>query len=381
MLNSIRPLHIGKFIPPPYAGIEAHVDTLLCALSQQIEATLVASDAHQKHGRPLPKAPYRILAARSYATFASTAISPGLLPLVQREFHAGRANILHTHAPNPWGDATALFASKNTPVVMTWHSDIVRQKTLLKLYRGFQQRALQRADRIVVFTPKHYESSQQLKLDGIEKKIVTVPIGIDFSRLDSDREGANVLASIRQWVAGRPVLLTVGRHVYYKGYEHLISAVHKMRSDAVLLMIGTGPLSPVLRQQVEALGLSDRVRFLGEVDEPTLVAALHYCDVFCLPSIEPSEAFGIASAEAMACGKPTVVCELNNGVNYLNQNGTTSLVVPPKNEAALADAMDQLIQDDTLRQQMGAAACKWVRSQFSVEAMRDGTLDLYRSLC
>lgn len=379
-MNAIlRPLHIGKFIPPPYAGIEAHIDTLLRALGPQVQATLVASEPDRS--RILPVVPYRILAAHSYGTVASAALSPGLLSLVRGEFAAGRANLLHLHAPNPWGDLAALLADKRTPVVMTWHSDIVKQKRLLKLYRGIQRRALQRADRIVAFTPKHYESSQQLKLDGIEKKIVSIPMGIDFSRLDTDHRDTAALAEIRQWVAGRPVLLTVGRHVYYKGYQHLINAVHKMRSDAVLLMVGTGPLSPMLQDQVNDLGLGKRVRLLGEVDQPTLVAAFHYCDVFCLPSIEPSEAFGIASAEAMACGKPTVVCELNNGVNYLNQNGVTSLVVPPKDEAALADAMGQLVRDDALRERMGAAACNWVRSYFSVETMRDGMLALYRELC
>ncbi len=145
-------------------------------------------------------------------------------------------------------------------------------------------------------------------------------------------------------------------------------------------MIGTGPLGPALRRQAEERGIAERVRFLGEVDQPTLVAALQRCDVFALPSIERSEAFGIASAEAMAFGKPTIVCELENGVNFLNRAGETSLVTRPRDEAALADAIDQLARDAALRERLGAAARTWARTQFSVDVMRDATLALYRQL-
>jgi rhamnosyl/mannosyltransferase len=205
-------------------------------------------------------------------------------------------------------------------------------------------------------------------------------MGIDFSRLDKSFCDGGTTARLDDFATGRPLLLTVGRHVYYKGYEYLLSAMAQLRSDAVLVMIGTGPLGAALKTQAMELGLQHRVLFLGEVDQPTLVAAMHRCDAFCLPSIEASEAFGIASAEAMACGKPTVVCELGNGVNYLNQAVVTSLTVPPRNVQALADAIDTLMLNDSLRARMGGAAKEWVRHNFSIAAMRDGTTNLYRTL-
>ena|SRR6218665_2409090 len=217
-------------------------------------------------------------------------------------------------------------------------------------------------------------------MPGLERKVVAVPIGIDFARLDALEPDVQSQARIRAWAAGRPILLSVGRHVYYKGYQHLISALKGMRSDAVLVMIGAGPLSVELKRLTAELGMSGRILFMGEVDESTLAGALQVCDVFCLPSIEQSEAFGIASAEAMACGKPTVVCQLGNGVNYLNQEGRTSLVTPPRDEAALSDALDQLVRDEPMRLRMGTLAREWVRSEFALSAMRDGTLKLYREL-
>jgi glycosyltransferase involved in cell wall biosynthesis len=367
-------------IPPPYAGMEEHVDTLLCALSEQANCTLVASDT-VRHRRPtLPVSPYRVLAARSYGSLASAMVSPALMGIVHREFQAKRANLLHVHAPNPWGDLAILRAPKGVPTVMTWHSDIVRQRVLLQAYGRYQQRALARVDRVVVFTPAHYTSSEQLRVHDLAHKVVHVPIGIDFSRLDAAARDEALLERIDKLAHGRPVLLTVGRHVYYKGYSHLLGALSKASADAVLVMIGAGPLTASLRRRVLELGLSRRVLMLGEVTGLSLVTALHRCDVFCLPSIAPSEAFGIATAEAMACGKPAVVCELNNGVTYLNQAGKTSLVVPPSDEFALADALDTLVRDASLRSRLGAAARDHVRSQFSVTAMREGTLALYRSL-
>jgi glycosyltransferase involved in cell wall biosynthesis len=110
------------------------------------------------------------------------------------------------------------------------------------------------------------------------------------------------------------------------------------------------------------------------------VSAIHHCDVFCLPSVEQTEAFGIASAEAMAWAKPTVVCELGNGVNYLNRHGTTGLAVPPRDPAALADALDSLVADAGLRARMGTAAREWVRGEFSITAMKTGMIRLYEAL-
>jgi rhamnosyl/mannosyltransferase len=274
----------------------------------------------------------------------------------------------------------ALSSPAAVPVVLTWHSDIVRQRKLLKIYRTIQRRALERADRIVVYTPKHYESSEQLHQFDLNKKISFVPIGIDFDRLDPRLAREETALALGNFSRGRSVILTVGRHVYYKGYEYLLSAMSKLRSDAVLVMVGTGLLTDALKRQADELGIRNRVLFLGEADNASLVSAFHHCDVFCLPSIEPSEAFGIASAEAMACGKPTVVCELNNGVNYLNQAGRTGLSVPPRDAVALADALDILVRDEGLRLRMGAAANAWVRSQFSIAAMKDGTTRLYESL-
>lgn len=375
-VSVVRPLHVGKFIPPPFAGIEAHIDTLLRAMAPDVRSVLVACKAPWQT-RPASTA-YRTIAAWSFGKFASVALSPDMLLRIRQELRTGRCNLLHLHAPNPWGDLAALQAGADIPVVMSWHSDIVRQRRLMSLYRPTQRRVLERVDRIIVFTPSHYESSEQLHQIDVSDKIRVVPMGIDVSRFDGAPQP--LPEPVSRFVGGRRLVLTIGRHVYYKGYEHLIDAFGALDADAALVMVGAGPLTPALQRRIAERGLEQRILMLGEVDEATLVALLHGCDIFTLPSIEPSEAFGIASAEAMACGKPTVVCQLGNGVNYLNREGVTSLAVPPRDARALADALRTLVRDDALRERMGAEARRWVRERFSVEAMARGTLAVYESL-
>lgn len=379
-MPEVRPLHIGKFVPPPYAGVEAHVDTLLRVLLPQVQGTLVAGESPQSLPADAAPPPYRLLTARSWGKFSSATLSPGVLALARRELQSGRCNLLHVHVPNPWGDFALLRAPRGVPTVMTWHSDILRQRRLMLAYRHVQRAALRRVDRVVVFTPKHYESSAQLHQVDVASRLVQVPIGIDFDRLDVRHASAKATAALVAFAQGRPTVLTVGRHVYYKGYEYLLRAFARLRLEAVLVMVGSGVLTPQLRQLAAELGLDGRVLFLGEVDDAALASAFHHCDVFTLPSIERTEAFGIASAEAMACGKPTVACRLGNGVDYLNQEGRTSLLAPPRDVPALAEALAALLADEGLRRRMGESARAWARSEFSLAAMKREMLRLYESL-
>lgn len=376
-----RPLHVGKFVPPPYAGVEAHVDTLLRCLGDSVDATLVAAESPQRSTIDTVRdLPYRVLTTKSYGKFASAFLSPAVPKLVRQEFDAARANILHVHAPNPWGDVAALTVKHDVPVVITWHSDIVRQKKLYSIYRHIQRRVLKRADVIIVPTLAHYESSEQLHQLDISSRIATVPLGIDVGLFDAHLADDATTRRMDAFAKGRPLLLTVGRHVAYKGYSYLIDAMKKIETDSVLVMIGTGILISELKQQAEQLNLNQRVLFLGEVGHASLVAALHRCDAFCLPSITASEAFGLASAEAMACGKPTIVCELGNGVNFLNRNGETSITVQPRDSGALANAIDTMMSNNHLRLQLGNQARSWVHEQFSLNAMKTKILQIYQSV-
>ncbi len=375
----MKVLHVGKYFPPPYGGIEAHIDTLLRSLAPEVSSTLVAAEGSLKKSTQL--LPYDCLIAESYGVFSSVNISPQVIPLAYNHLSNKHSDLLHIHTPNPWGDLIALI-KKDIPVVMTWHSDILRQKKLLCIYRVIQKMALKRVQKIILPTPFHINGSSQLRIPkyDLESKFEVVPLGIDFSKFSEDVSGSKLTEKIKLISKGRPILLTVGRHVYYKGYDYLIEAMALLKTDAVLIMIGSGPLTASLIQRVRALNLQDNIFFLGSVNSIDLVAAMKICDIFTLPSVERSEAFGIASAEAMYCEKPTVVCDLDNGVNYLNQHGRTSIVVPPKNPQELAYAYNFLINNSTERIKMGGRAKFWVTQNFSVLKMKKEMLRVYNSV-
>lgn len=379
----IKPLHIGKFFPPPYAGVEGHVDTLLRCLSPEAQPTLLAAESPVKSMRVTSKhLPYAIEVANTYGRFASAMVSPGVVAKSFWHLKNGLSNILHIHAPNPWGDFSGLLAPKNLPIVISWHSDIIRQKKLMLLYRHVQKAVLKRVDRILLPTPMHFQGSAQLQIEELclDKKFRIVPYGIDFSVFDQDRKALPITEIIKNFSLHRPVLLSVGRHVSYKGYEHLLKAMSLTKSDVCLVLVGSGPLTEKLINISRQYNIQDKVLFVGSIDLDSLIEAYRCCDVFTLPSIVRAEAFGIASVEAMYCGKPTIVCDLGNGVNFVNQHGFTSLVVPPQDAKELATAIDLLINDASLRVRMGVEAKKWVESQFNLEAMKQGMLSLYREV-
>ena len=383
MTNKIKPLHIGKFFPPPYAGVEGHVDTLLRCISPEAEPTLLAAETSASAVRAVDQnLPYKIVVAKSYGKFASAMISPGVVVSAMQHLGCGLSNLLHIHAPNPWGDLAALAINKKLPIVMTWHSDIIRQKKLLLLYKHIQKAVLSRVDKIVLPTPLHYKGSTQLRVEklNLEYKFEVVPIGIDFSIFDEEIQGLPVVSQIKNFALDRPVLLSVGRHVSYKGYEYLLKAMSLVGPNVCLVLVGSGPLTTKLMSIAREYNLTNRVLFVGSVDLPNLIGAYKYCDVFTLPSIERAEAFGIASVEAMYCGKPTIVCDLGNGVNFVNKHGFTSLVVPPRNSYALAEAIKLIAENAKLKAQMGLEAKKWVESQFNLKLMKEGMLSLYKEV-
>jgi rhamnosyl/mannosyltransferase len=184
---------------------------------------------------------------------------------------------------------------------------------------------------------------------------------------------------IRRRFAGQFLVFALGRHVYYKGFEYLIRAIAGV-PGAALALGGEGPLTETLRSAAREAGVAERVFFTGRIADAELPAWYHACDVFCLPSIERAEAFGIAQVEAMACGKPVVCCRLDNGVNWVNRDGETGLAVAPADSTALAGALTRLQADPALRARLGDQARRRALAQFTAEAMAKGTLAVYREV-
>lgn len=368
----MRILELGKFYPPERGGIE----TLLRLWSEGLVARGVEVDCVVANRRPErvreTVAGVRVHRLASFGEVFSTSMCPAYLGATRRY----PADLWHVHFPNPLADLAVLAGARRTPVVVHWHSDIIRQAALMRLYGPLQAALLRRATRIVVATPMHVEHSRWLAPH--REKVEVIPFGLNLERFRPEPDLRQRAAEFRDTAQGRPVLLNIGRLVGYKGQRHAVEAMAGL--DAELWLVGTGPLEAELRELARQNGVADRVRFWGDAPDADLPALLHAADVFVFPSVTPNEAFGLVLVEAMACGKPLVACSLKSGVPFVCRDGINGLLVPPGDSAGLRQAVARLLSSPALRERLGAAGRKLAEDEFSANVMLERTLALFRRL-
>jgi len=361
----LRILGIGKFYPPEYVGgLESAVVALNAELLRSgCQVTYVVS-AVRGRGGVSDVGGVRVVRARCLGTLFSQPVSPGLVSAARRE----PGDVVHLHHPNPLGDLAAL-ADRGRPLVVTQHSDVVRQRALWPLYGPVVRRALARARRIVVASEPYRALSREL--EGFDEKVRVIPYGIDGTRFGPRPEVAARAAALRASWGAQPVVLAVGRLVGYKGFDVLLEAARGL--DAAVVIAGSGPLAPEL-----ARAAGGNVILAGQVEDAELPAYYAACDVFCLPSVTIAEAFGIVLLEAMASGKPLVTTSLPTGVTAVNRDGRTGLVVPPRDADALREALRTVLEDEARRAAMGRAAREVFEREYSSRVMAERYLTVYR---
>jgi len=258
---------------------------------------------------------------------------------------------------------------------MTYHSDVVRQKNMMRLYGPLQERTMRRCALIMPTSPNYVESSEWLQRH--RSKCVVLPLGIDLNRFGVTPEVSTAAEAIRARYPG-PIVLFVGRLRYYKGLHFLVEAMRSV--NATLLLGGTGPEQERLAAQVRDANLDGRVHLLGDLSEEQLVSYLRAADVFCMPSHLRSEAFGLSQIEAMACGLPVVSTDLPTGVPYINRHGETGLIVPPADPARLALAINELLQNGELRRTLGQQAKVRATTEFGAQRMCEQLMGVYNQV-
>src|SRR3569623_1722686 len=361
---TIRVLCFGRFYDDIPGGMQRHVESLFASLAGQVQFVhLVPSRDFRSarfwlHGSP-------VIRTSSLNIDGSLALSPGLITQARRLLRLYDFDLIHLLFPDPMSHIASATLPESIPRIITWHADIVRQKILLRLYRPFLARVLRTAAAIIAPTPAHIKRSSMLSDVVSNSKFQIIPLGVDLNGFIAPCQAAQQIRD--RFPCKRDFALV--RHVYYKGFDVLISAMSRMGSDTQLLIGGTGPLTEQWKALARAKGVADRVHFLGLLGEKDLPSYYQACDVFCLPAISPAEAFGIVQVEAMACAKPVVSTRLNTGVDYVNQHGMTGLTVPPGDSAALADALNYLLADAGLRARLGAQAQARTLAEFSLEVM------------
>ncbi len=315
---------------------------------------------------------------RSFGQAAYVPLTPEFPLQWQALCRRFRPDVIHAHLPN----ASAFWLLPQNlpcPLLLHWHSDVVpsgldrKMGVLYNFYRPLEVLLLRRADRVIVTSGAYLNTSRPLA--GFQEKARVVPLGIDPSRLIGAPGGGDPAAAGAAFT-----VLSVGRFAYYKGFEYLVRAAEKVPGVRFIL-VGDGPRFPAVEKLVRQKGLEDRVRLPGQVDAPRLRALFAACDLFCLPSLERTEAFGMVLLEAMSLGKALVTTWVaGSGMNEVNVHRVTGLQVPPADADALAAAINSLHGDRAGCRQMGAAARRRLERHFHISSVESRISNLYKEI-
>jgi glycosyltransferase involved in cell wall biosynthesis len=346
--------------------MESHVHELVSELRDSVDqSVVVASKTRQTSRETVDGIPVNRLGA--LLDFCGAPVCPGMIKAIR----SAEADILHIHLPNPIAIMAYLASGFSGKLVFTYHSDIVRQKLLGSAFSTILHRALNKSDAIIA-TSETYLNTSHVLSSHLDRCHV-IPLGIPLERFRYP--DPHIVDWIRNQY-GPSIVVALGRLVRYKGFDHLLHAMTKV--DGHLLLIGNGPLREELEAISRSLGIHDRVTILSGVAD--VVPYYHAADVFVLPSINRSEAFGLVQLEAMACGKPVINTALNSGVPFVSRHDETGLTVAPSDEDALAGAITKLLRDPDLRARLGTAAKHRAQTEFNVETMARRTLSLYETV-
>jgi len=359
----VKVLHLGKFFPPHHGGMETHLALLASGLTPFVEVEVAVAAGALPHGREIV-GNVTVHRMRTAGLLASQPICPELFTIIRQV----RPDLVHLHHPNPLAMLGYLALGSHVPCVVSYHSDIIRQRVLGRLTAPVVRATLRRSAAILVASPQYLDTSTVLQ--PFRRTCHIVPYG--FEPVAPSRIDPRAVAELRLRYGPR-LVLGVGRLTDYKGFEYLVRAMTEV--DARLLIVGEGPCRRTLERLISTLGLHDRVALLGAI--PDLAPYYEACDVFVLPSISRNEAFGLVQLEALAAGKPVVNTAIGSGVAFASPPGLSGQAVPAADPPALAAAIRQLLADPDLRRTLGAAGRARVTTEFSATTMVRRTVDIY----
>ena len=359
-------VHLYKDYAPVVGGIEGHLQTLTEGLVArgfrvsvvvcQPKGMLLAPD-EILHG-------VRIIRVPRHIDFASNAWSFALVNTVRML----EPDLLHLQMPWPAGDLVVLML-RNIPCVVSYQSDVVRQRGLLQLYAPLLRWTLNHARAVCVSSAQYALSSQWLR-DAAER-VHVIPLGI-----------ADPLANVSEKMSTprHPYILWVGRMRYYKGLDTAIRAMAHVDTPLFLVLVGSGPMEESLRALATSIGVANRICWMGNLDEEQLAVVRAKATCFVFPSQLRSEAYGLALLEAIAAGIPAISCEIGTATSVLNEHDKTGIVIAPNDHAACALAINTICADPVLRSRYSIQARAHYLRDYTTDKMIDRVSALYRSV-
>lgn len=349
-------LHVYKtYHPDTFGGIEQVIAQLGRALTARGHQNRIFT-LSRRPGPPVLERPEgEVHRSRTTAEAASNPVSLAAFSEFRRQ--AAWADVLHYQFPWPFGDLLHVCCARGKPSIVSYQSDVVRQKWLRHAYLPLMNRFLGSVGMVVATSPEYRDSSPVLSHLG--GKVRVIPNGIDERSYPPPR--AERLAYWRERL-GEGFLLFIGVLRYYKGLHTLLQACEGFAGRVVIA--GDGPQAWALQKHAAEQRLAN-VTLLGSVTDEDKVCLLELARAFVLPSHLRAEAFGMSLLEAAMFGKPMVTCEIGTGMSHVNRHGVTGWTVPPEDPDALRAAMTMLLHDAGQATAMGAAARHRFESLFT----------------
>ncbi len=375
-------LHIGKYFPPFFGGIE---NFMFEFLTQQAESThnVTAFVHHHEPGKKVlieKQSKIKIIRVPVNGVAAYAPISPLFGYYLNQELQKNLPDVINIHMPNLSAFWCLLLPSaRKIPWVIHWHADVlgaapdIKLKLLYPFYRFFEQLILKQASKIIVTSPPYAHTSKPLL--SYSNKLEVIPLGLPaLSSVNTDT-----------FTEAQPLnCLMIGRLTYYKGHQLIIDALSKLKQKNVcinLKIVGNGELKTKLTQQIIRLGLTKQVQMLGSLSTKVLQAELNATDLLCLPSIERTEAFGVVLLEAMRAGKPCLVTDVpGSGMSWVVQDGVTGFVVKHNDVISLAAKLSEISHNKFILAKLGANGKQRFEEHFTIKAVSHKVIKLYNKL-
>lgn len=385
-----RVVHLGKYYPPAAGGIETHTQTLARAqVRLGAEVRVVVVNHADRAGRdvtfdrftPTPDATDTdggivVHRAGRLANLAKLDVCPTLPPVLARVRREFRPDVWHLHAPNVTMMLAVLADRRIRPLVVTHHSDIVRQRVLRHAVRPIEYAVYRRAARLLPTSPAYVDGSPTLT--RFRAKVEPLPLGLDLTPFRTPSAAALAHAARFRRDTPGPIWLAVGRLIYYKALGVALEALATV--PGTLLVIGTGPMEAAWKQKAAELNLGVGVRWLGRATDDELIGACHAATALWFPSNARSEGFGLVQVEAMACGCPVINTLIpSSGVSWVSRHEAEGLTVPMDDVPAFAAAARRLAEEPGVRERLSAAA-RLRAEEFDWLTMGERSLAVYESV-
>lgn len=371
-MKKIKVLHFYKCAyPESIGGIEKFVNDLCkSGVSFGIQNTVMAFSRTNKNIKTINIASYKVILIPETFTLFSTSFSFSAFKKFKEL--VSKADIIHYHFPYPFSDILHFFCRVRKPSIITYHSDIVRQKRLMFLYILLMNLFLNSVNHIVATSPNYLSTSNILK--RFSSKVSVIPIGLNFADYPSiNRE----IHSFYRKKLPKYFFLFIGYFRYYKGLQIALNAVKD--TDINLVLAGDGEIKKYLLRKMNKENIKN-VMILDQVTEEEKVSLLNLCKGFIFPSHLRSEAFGISLLEAAFFGKPLISCDIGTGTSFVNVHNLTGLVVKPNSPIQLRNAMRYILDHKEVAEKMGEEAKIRARKIFNLQNAVESYKKVYKNL-